>query len=548
MHRPWVSRFGWPAAPIAVGLAALVCAGAAAAQAAGAAQAGGTALVGALDAFWAAGTASELETAIEGILDTDPGIEEVFSALRDGRTYTADVPKGRLLLSRKNADGTEHPYVLHVPEDYDPSHRYPVRVYLHGGVMRPQPGDGRWWPNDTTLARPDSIVVLPASWEGSVWWKTSQIENLAGLLNDLKRQYNIDENRAFLLGISDGATGAYYHAFKAPTPWAGFLPFNGHPVVLANAASDVDGEMYVSNLRNKPFFVINGALDRLYPADSVARFIRLFLDAGVFVDFRPQADAGHNMMWWDRESPSIDSFVDTTPRRPLPDRLAWETEAPDRFGRVHWLVVRELGNVAGETDFDDFNAIMPNVQAPPLGINMIGELQNRPGLKLFDVGAGSIAEEAGLEAGDILVEMSSAPVATVDQLRAAVVGFGPGDELPVKVDRNGTMMDLVFVYPEMPPMEPRTAFPHAVPSGRVDLMRRGNTVDARTEGVRGFRLLLSPEQFDLGQPIRVTTNGMLAFEGMVEPSVEALLRWAAIDQDRTMLIGAELDIDVKGTP
>ncbi len=479
------------------------------------------------------------------ILATKPGIEEVFSRLRQGRPYSPDVAKGRQLLRRKNTDGTEHLYVVHVPEDYDPARRYPIRVYLHGGVMRPKREDGRWWPNDAGFARPDSIVVFPASWEGSIWWQTSQIENLTGILNDLKHVYNVDENRAFLLGISDGATGVYYHAFKAPTPWAGFLAFNGHPVVLANPASDADGEMYVSNLRNRPFFVINGALDRLYPADSVARFIRLFVDAGVYVDFRPQADAGHNMVWWPRESSSIDQFVDMTPRRPLPDRLAWETETPDQFNRAHWLVITELGAVQGESTFDDFNSILPSVPRPQLGISMVGELQNGGGLKLFDIGADSMAELAGLENGDVIVAMNGKRISTVDDFRTAIQGFGPGDEFPVKVDRSGAVVDLSLVYPEMPKVEPRQAFPRRLPSGRVELQRQANTINAVTRGVKRFKLLLSPEQFDFSQPIKVITNGVVAFEGTVTPSVEALLRWAAVDQDRTLLFGAELDVEVK---
>ena len=67
----------------------------------------------------------------------------------------------------------------------------------------------------------------PASWPESIWWQESQVENLHGLLNDIKQVYNVDENRVYLLGMSDGATGAYYHAFKATTPWAAFLPFHG---------------------------------------------------------------------------------------------------------------------------------------------------------------------------------------------------------------------------------------------------------------------------------------------------------------------------------
>jgi hypothetical protein len=87
-------------------------------------------------------------------------------------------------------------------------------------------------------------------------------------------------------------------------------------------------------------------------------------------------------------------------------------------------------------------------------------------------------------------------------------------------------------------------FPRRQPSGRVDLVRRGNVVEASTAGVRAFTLLLSPSVFDFRRPIRVVANGRTAFEGLVEPSVPTMLKWAARDNDRTMVFGAELRIDL----
>ena len=76
------------------------------------------------------------------------------------------------------------------------------------------------------------------------------------------------------------------------------------------------------------------------------------------------------------------------------------------------------------------------------------------------------------------------------------------------------------------------------------MVRSGNVVEASTEGVRAFTLLLSPSVFDFRKPIRVTANGRVAFEGVVQPSVATLLKWAARDNDRTMVFGAELAIDL----
>ena len=64
------------------------------------------------------------------------------------------------------------------------------------------------------------------------------------------------------------------------------------------------------------------------------------------------------------------------------------------------------------------------------------------------------------------------------------------------------------------------------------------------ERVRDFTLLLSPDVFDFAAPIAVTVNGREVFNGPVKRDLAALLKWAARDNDRTMLYGAELKIHV----
>ena len=87
-------------------------------------------------------------------------------------------------------------------------------------------------------------------------------------------------------------------------------------------------------------------------------------------------------------------------------------------------------------------------------------------------------------------------------------------------------------------------YPRPEPSGRVDLERYGNAVKAFTRGVRRFTLLLSPDVFDFKKPITVTVNGNTAFSGVVKKDPAVLLKWAARDDDRTMLFGAEVAVKV----
>jgi predicted esterase len=89
---------------------------------------------------------------------------------------------------------------------------------------------------------------------------------------------------------------------------------------------------------------------------------------------------------------------------------------------------------------------------------------------------------------------------------------------------------------------PFPLFAYQSPAGRVDLQRAGNTIRATAEGVEELTLLLSPDRIDFKRPVRITVNDTVVFDDVMEPSVRMLMKWAAIDNDRTMLFGAELHV------
>jgi len=105
------------------------------------------------------------------------------------------------------------------------------------------------------------------------------------------------------------------------------------------------------------------------------------------------------------------------------------------------------------------------------------------------------------------------------------------NELRREVVRDTPLTDLGF-------------FGHAKLSGRVDVRRNGNTFDAVVRNVASFTLLLSPDAIDFSKPVVVTVNGKQVLGGAVKKDAATLMRWAARDNDRTMLYGAELTIRV----
>ncbi len=393
--------------------------------------------------FWDARSPEDAAKAADGVVKSGVSTDEALARLKRGRPYRADAPRGVLARTHRTM-GADFNYSVDVPESYDSSRQSRVRILLHGGVMMRDtnaPRAGRGGPMNVTLRGDEQIYVMPTAWRDAPWWTDAQIDNLRSILDTLKRTYNIDENRVALSGVSDGATAAYYVAMRDTTPYASFEPLNGFIMVLGNETLGIAGDLYAGNLRNKPFFAVNGALDPLYPAAVVGRYTEKLEKAGVAIDYHPRPEGVHSTAWWPEVKDSFESFVREHPRTPIPDRLTWETDRVDRRNRAHWLVIDKLASHAGDQIKDDAELFARRRQ-----------------------------------------------------------------------------------------------------SGRVELTRRGNAVDATTHGVSEFTVLVSSDAFDLTRPITVSVNGRPMFDGKLNPSLETLMKWAARDNDRTMLFVAELHI------
>lgn len=75
-----------------------------------------------------------------------------------------------------------------------------------------------------------------------------------------------------------------------------------------------------------------------------------------------------------------------------------------------------------------------------------------------------------------------------------------------------------------------------------------NRIEVRTERVKRYSLYLNEALVDFSQPVTITTNGRIGFQGLVVPGVEPLLRDARQRQDRRMLFPVLLHLAVGEAP
>jgi hypothetical protein len=490
----------------------------------------------AFDAFWAASSREDASARIDPILKSRVTFDEAYRRLQRGRPYVAQ-PTGVVRMENRTSDGVEHFFAVNVPDAYDPAKRYQVRFQLHGGVGGRRTNAPVGTGAIGALAGAEQIYILPYSWAEAPWWSDDQALNVVAIVDAVKRRYNVDENHVVVSGVSDGGTGAYYIAMRETTPFASVLPLNGYLMVLA--ARDIDdGLIFPGNLRNKPIFAVNGGRDPLYPTRVVEPYIEHLKRGGVTVDYHPQPDAGHNTAWWPDVKDTYETFVREHPRAPLPDRLTWEVGNSVEHHRAHWLVIDRLGvqkdDARGLPDLNEM-AVAPSAD---FGVRSIGTRINR-------VTAGSNADRIGLKAGDVLVRLNDQTVPGPMDVADALEDLPPGSKIELLVARDNLPVELSGVYqPQIVQGPPRPLFGRGGSTGRVDLVRDGNTVTAATRGVAAFTLLVSPDQFDFGKPVKVIANGRVVFNRKVEKSLATLLKYAAVDNDRTMLFGAEVHIEL----
>jgi hypothetical protein len=408
--------------------------------------------------FWSAESPHEAASEVPDVLASGVTFDEAYARLKKGRTYSSSAPRGPVWMKHRLALG-DYWYSVDVPQSYTPAKVYQVRIQLHGGVMGRDRSEVRGNGLIGGLEGVEQIYVLPTSWVDAPWWTNAQIENLRAIVDTVKRTYNVDENRIVLSGTSDGGTGVYYVSMRDITPYASYEPLIGSIGVLQNPTIGMTGLVYPQNMLNRPFFIVNGGKDRLYPTSSVEPYIFYLQKKGVEVMYHPHPEGEHNTRWWAEEKDAFETFVHDHARKPLPDKLTWQTDVNGLTDRAHWLIINKL-------------TARPDPREPLDDLNIFSS---------------------------------------------------PSDTDP----------------DALPPLP---LFPERKPSGRVDLVREGNTVVATTRGVAEFTLLLSPDQFDFTKPVRVVADGEALFEGTVERSLKTLMKWAAADNDRTMLFGAELTI------
>ncbi|MFI5161768.1 MAG: alpha/beta hydrolase-fold protein [Sphingobacteriales bacterium] len=241
------------------------------------------------------------------------------------------------------------PLRVYIPSNYKNTEKSPCVLMLHGATTL-----GTFTGIDSletfdppvifsTLKKQNYIIVRPISdngkrfgWAVNKFSKTNNAPNptyrvITQILVSLKRILNIDDNRVFALGHSDGSDGSISMGVYAPDQFAGFVAYNS----MLNALFARD--FYIRNIINRPAYIVHSDLDKLRPIQTT----RIIVDSLCKIDdklyYKEYIGYQHEDKHIDKDIRYAIAFLNSQVRNSFQSHIYWETNRGDLYNSCDWL-------------------------------------------------------------------------------------------------------------------------------------------------------------------------------------------------------------------
>ncbi|MCK6458897.1 MAG: PDZ domain-containing protein [Planctomycetes bacterium] len=361
--------------------------------------------------------------------------------------------KGTFDIVFSGEDGKPRGFLMWVPKKYDAKEKLPLLVYLHHdpNVEHLQAGGEK---AGAALTRFKDIaeergmfVVAPYTSRGAEWWVPEGRKLVEWTLRQVRRRYNIDDDRIALIGSLGGGDAVWYLGQEMPGTWSALMPMTGDPYEI----TAIIRPLFLATLDRMDILMgIPGKTISTVGEKGADRFLadlKPMFDQRMRITTAVWPTAQGDFSYLDKILAQIGSFACDRKREAYPDEVDIETEASGPGLRSLWL--RNDGYDAdGSTAprMYDFKSTHLRWTAPErkgvekrLGVD-IDTREGMPGLVIRS--APGEAGKSQIYPGDVMLEVNGAPVAKVEDLRAALDATEWGGEVHVLLARDVKEDDL----------------------------------------------------------------------------------------------------------
>lgn len=189
-------------------------------------------------------------------------------------------------------------YSLYIPKEYSPGskRKWPLIIFLHGSGERGEDLDvlTRNGPPKMIAAGHafPALVASPQAPDHNTW----EPHSVKALVDALRREYHIDDDRVYLTGISMGGYGVWDTVMAFPHTFAAAIPICGSAGVKFVAAE---------RIKHLPVWIFHGADDTVVPAANSQRIYDALVEAGGTPKLTIYAGVGHDSWTRTYEDPDL---------------------------------------------------------------------------------------------------------------------------------------------------------------------------------------------------------------------------------------------------
>ncbi len=274
--------------------------------------------------------------------------DSTYNILTTWNTYPPVQQTGKeYLYILKDSIFGEVPFKIFVPKAYKNTIPSPLVLLLHGAVGQShfehaykatQKGDDIFF---DYLSEKNIIIVRPFADPSKKFnWVVNKqrletnptYTTLTNAISNLKEFLNIDDNKVFAYGHSDGADGAFALDVYKPSQFAGFVCYNS---MFTNIfASDI----YLENTKNRKLYVVHSDLDDLRPIQQTRLITHVLDSMHVPMEYKEYAGYQHYDKHLEKDLPNSNAFLMAAERQPFAKHIDWQTSNSNNAS-CDWLCI-----------------------------------------------------------------------------------------------------------------------------------------------------------------------------------------------------------------
>jgi predicted esterase len=269
------------------------------------------------------------------LLSNFSGYPEITLTGKDYLYYYTDSIYGKL------------PLRVFIPATYKPGQPNTCVLLLHGAV-----GGVKLSDIDTAskfddllfalLKKRDYIIIRPVAdpsikfdwvvnrFKGSA---NPTFKTLSDILLSLKKILNIDDNKVFAFGHSDGSDGAVGLAVFKPNQFAGVIAYNS---MLTNIFAK---DFYIRNIINTPLYDVHSDLDDLRPIQQNRVVINELTRLDPDIIYKEYIGYQHYDKHLDKDIPYTQQYINSVSRNQFKSAIYWETDSAKNYNACDWLTI-----------------------------------------------------------------------------------------------------------------------------------------------------------------------------------------------------------------